>query len=237
MSMLLMAQDEDGSCLSDDEVRDQLLTLFMAGHETTSNALTWAWYVISQNPTAEQKMHAELDTVLAGRLPTLADLHQLPYTEMVLKEAMRLYPPVWTLNLREATEDTTIGEYAVPKGSMVFIAPYVMHRQERYWENPTAFIPERFAPENEAEIPRYIYMPFGAGARVCIGNSFAMMEAHLILATIAQQYKLSLDPAQEIALLPQVTMSPKHGMRMKIEKRTPLSVYQFEEPAQIGEFA
>ncbi|MEM7535192.1 MAG: cytochrome P450 [Chloroflexota bacterium] len=219
MSMLLMSTDEDGNTMNDVELRDQLLTLFLAGHETTSNALVWTWYALSQNPDVEQKLHDELDRVLAGRLPTLADLPNLPYAEMVLKESMRLYPPVWTINFREPTEDTTVGGYAVPKGTQMFISPYMMHRLERYWEDPLAFRPERFLPEKEAEMPKYLYMPFGAGARICIGNSFAMMEAHLILATIAQQYKLTLDPEQRIGQLPRITMSPTYGMKMMLEKR------------------
>jgi cytochrome P450 len=157
---------------------------------------------------------------LDGRPPTLADLPNLPYTLLVIKEAMRLYPPAWVLNGRQAIEDTTIGGYAVPRGSVVFIAPYVIHRRPQFFPNPEQFNPERFAPEREKELPRYAYLPFGAGPRICIGNSFAMMEAHLIVATIAQRYRLRLAAGQTITLNPQITLSNKGGMHMQIEKRT-----------------
>ncbi|MEM7133117.1 MAG: cytochrome P450 [Chloroflexota bacterium] len=221
LSMLLMAEYDDNSMMDDDEIRDQLVTLFSAGHETTSNALTWTWYLLSQNPEVEAKMHHEIDTVLEGRLPTLADLPQLSYTEMVLKESMRVYPPVWTINARQASEDTAVGEYLLPKGAQVMISPFVMHRLRDYFPEPERFDPERFRPENEEKLPKYAYMPFGGGPRVCIGNTFAMMEAHLILATMAQRFRFELDPDQEIELNTQITMSSTHGMRMKVFERTP----------------
>ncbi len=219
LSMLLLSQFEDGQQMDDRQVRDEAVTLFAAGHETTSNALTWTWYLLAQHPDVEAKLHAELGDVLAGRPPAVDDLSQLPYTEMVLKESMRLRPPAWILNGRVAIEDVTIGGYTIPAGSMVFISPFVMHRLTQYFPNPERFEPERFTPEKEKEIPRYAYMPFGGGPRVCIGNAFAMMEAQLILATIAQRFRLTLVADQEIELSPQITLSPKNGLRMALQAR------------------
>ncbi len=224
LSMLLLAQDDEGQKMADNQVRDELVTLFTAGHETTSNALSWTWYLLSQHPDVEAKLHQEVDTVLNGRLPTLQDLPDLPYTEMVLKESMRLYPPAWILSGRSALEDTAVNDYLIPKDKLIFISPYVVHRRPDYFPEPERFDPERFTPENEKKLPRYGYIPFGAGPRVCIGNSFAMMEARLILATIAQQFHLELDPDQEIELNPQITLSPKHGLKMRVIKRDKPSV-------------
>lgn len=222
LSMVMLARDDAGTFLTDSEVREQATTLFVAGHETTSNALTWTWHLLSQYPQIKTKLHAELDRVLGGRLPTISDLRNLPYTEKVIKESMRLYPPAWILNGRQALEDTTIGDYHIPKEATIFISPYVLHRLPQHFAQPDLFDPERFAPENEKLIPRYAYMPFGAGPRICIGNSFAMMEARLILATIAQRYDLELAPDQQVALNPQVTMSPKYGLRMRVTERKPV---------------
>ena len=219
LSMLLLARYDDGRFMSDRQARDELVTLFVAGHETTSNALTWSWYLLAQHPQVEAQLHAELDAVLGGRAPTLADLPDLPFTLQIIKETLRLYPPAWVLNTRVAAEDTAVGEYAVPRGRQIFIAPYVMHRLSRYWDNPTRFDPQRFAPEREKEIARYVYLPFGAGPRVCIGNAFALMEAHLIVATIAQRWRFELPPTQTIELQPQITLSNKTGMQMRLMPR------------------
>lgn len=219
LSMLLLAAYEDGSRMSDQQVRDELVTLFAAGHETTSNALTWTWYLLSQHPDVEARLHAELDTVLAGREPSLDDLPDLPYTLQLIKESMRLYPPAWVLNSRVATEETQVGPYVIPQGDRLFISPYVMHRLSRYWDNPEQFDPSRFAPEREKDLPRYVYMPFGGGPRVCIGSSFALMEAHLIVAAVAQRFRFELMPKQRIELNPQVTLSNKTGMRMRVVER------------------
>jgi cytochrome P450 len=214
LSMLLMAQDEDdGSGMSDEQVRDEVMTIFLAGHETTATALTWVWYLLSQHPEAEKRLHDELDRVLGGRAPGLADLPQLKYAEMIVKETMRLYPPAWNFG-RQSVEDIEIGGYTIRKGSTVFISPYVMHHHHQYFENPEVFDPERFSPENEARITKFSYIPFGAGPRVCIGNSFAMMEAQLILATIAQRQRLSLLSGQDVALEALVTLRPRHGIHM-----------------------
>jgi cytochrome P450 len=225
LSMLLMAQDEDtGGQMTDQQVRDEAITLFIAGHETTSNAMSWAWYLLSQHPEVEAKLHAELDTALNGRTPTLHDLAALPYNEMVIKEALRLYPPAWILNGREPIDgDVEIGGYTITKGSYAFLSPYVMHRDPRYFDQPEAFMPERWANGFEKQIPRYAYFPFGGGPRVCIGNSFAMMEARLILATIAQRYRPTMPPGTVVEPNPLVTLQPRGGVPMTLEARNPVA--------------
>lgn len=221
LAMLLHAQDEDdGQGMSDQQVRDEAITLFSAGHETTSNALTWTWYLLAQHPTIEQTLHEELARELGGRLPTLADLENLPYTEMVIKEAMRLYPPAWILMSRTPLEPLTLGSYTILPGEWIFIAPYVVHRDPRFFPNPDRFDPERFTPEQEATRPRFAYFPFGGGPRVCIGNSFAMMEARLILATIAQRFTLALEPGQTVVPEPEITLRPRHGLRVRLTARS-----------------
>lgn len=219
LSMLMLAEDEHGRRLNDTEVRDESINLFVAGHETTSNALTWTWYLLSQHPAVAAKLHAELDTVLQGRTPTLRDLGALPYTQQVIKEAMRLYPPAWTLNSRQANADVVIDGYTIAKGARLFISPYVMHHLPQYFADPDAFRPERFTPEFEESLPRYAYMPFGGGPRVCIGNAFAMMEAQLVLAAVAQRYALQLAPDAKVETRPMITLTPKYGMRMQVSER------------------
>lgn len=219
LSMLLLAQDEeDGTGMTDAQVRDEVMTLFLAGHETTATSLTWTLYLLSQHPTVEARLHEELERVLQGQPPTLDALPQLRYTDMVIKESMRLYPPAWLFG-RQALEDVEIGGYRIPRDGDVFISPYVMHHHPRYFSDPEHFDPERFSPENESAIPKYAYFPFGGGSRVCIGNSFAMMEARLVLATIAQRYCLSLISGQQIAIEPLITIRPKYGMRMQLHLR------------------
>jgi cytochrome P450 len=220
LSLLLDARDEDGQGMTDQQVRDEAVTIMLAGHETTANALNWTWVLLAQNPDVEAKLHAELDTVLGGRTPTLADLKQLPYTDMVIKEAMRLYPPAYGFS-RIAVEPTTIGDYDVPKGTILNLYTYGTHRDPKLWDEPEAFRPERFSPEAEKLIPRYAYLPFGGGPRVCIGNSFAMMEARLLLATLAQHYRLRLAPGQVVPTDPLITLRPKGGLHMRLEKRQP----------------
>lgn len=225
LSMLLLAQDEQtGGGMSDQQVRDEAVTLFAAGHETTSNALTWTWYLLSQHPTVEAKLHEELDRVLAGRTPTLADLKHLPYVEMVIKEAMRLYPPAWILNGRTPAEPTSVDGYPIQPGSFIWISPYVMHHLPQYFPQPKQFQPERWTADFEKALPRYAYLPFGGGPRVCIGNSFALMEARLIVATIAQRYRFSLAREQRIGLNPLITLSPKYGMQMQAQRRQAAAV-------------
>jgi cytochrome P450 len=222
--MLLLAQDEDGTGgFSDRELRDEMMTLFLAGHETTSLALSWTWYLLSQNPAVEAKLHAELDRVLGGRVPALADLHNLPYTDQVIKESMRLYPPVY-LVARTSAVDMRVGDYTVPARSSVLISPYITHRDPRWWPDPETFRPERFEPGWEESLPKYAYFPFGGGPRVCIGNSFAQMEARLLLATLAGRYTLRLSPGQRVEPEPLVTLRVRDGLRMQITPRQPVKV-------------
>jgi cytochrome P450 len=194
------------------------VTMFFAGYETTSLALTWTWYLLSQHPAAEAKLHAEVDAVIAGRTPRHEDLAALPYTRMVIEEAMRLYPPGHTI-VREALADDEVSGHRVRKGGRVVIAPWLIHRHRRLWERPQNFEPERFSPERSAGRPRFAYIPFGAGPRICIGAAFAMAEAMLILATLAQRYRLRLKPGFAVEPQALVTLRPRHGMRMILERR------------------
>jgi cytochrome P450 len=218
--MLLLAEDDDGKRMTDQQARDEVVTLFLAGHETTANTLNWTFMLLAQNPDVEATLHAELNTVLGGRAPTLADLAYLPYTEMVIKESMRLYPPAWIVG-RQAIEDTEIAGYTVQKGAQVNLVFYLAHHDPRWWPQPERFMPERFSAENEANINRRAYTPFGGGPRVCIGNSFAMMEARLLLATVAQRYSLALAPGQRVEMNPMITLNPKGGLPMTVRVRQP----------------
>jgi cytochrome P450 len=219
LKRLIEARDEEtGGGMTAEEVRDQVVTIFFAGHETTSLALTWTWYLLSQCPAAEAKLHGELDAVLAGRTPRHEDLAALPYTRMVIEEAMRLYPPAHTL-VREALADDEVAGHPVRKGSMAVIVPWVIHRHRRLWERPQHFEPERFSPERSAGRPRFAYIPFGAGPRVCIGAAFAMAEAMLILATLGQCCRLRLAPGQIVEPRALLTLRPRHGMKMIVEAR------------------
>jgi cytochrome P450 len=222
LSVLLAATDEDsGSRMSDRQLHEEMMTLFLAGHETTAMALTWTWYLLSQHPEVEEKLVGEVSRVLRGRAPAVADLAQLPYTEMVVRESMRLYPPAAGF-AREPIEDVRIGGYDVPRGSLVTVNTYALHRDPRFFDDPERFDPERFAAGWEERIPRYAFLPFGGGPRVCIGNGFAMMETRLILAAVAQRCHLSLEPGQEITPVQLVTVRPKHGIRMRLRRRVAL---------------
>jgi cytochrome P450 len=223
LSMLLLAQDDEGKHMTDKQARDEVVTLFLAGHETTANTMNWTWYLLAQYPEVEAKLHEELDRVLGGRLPTFEDLEHLKYTEMVIKESMRILPPVWVFS-RVAIEDVEIGGYHIEKGSVVAPFTYALHHDPRWWENPETFDPERFSPENEHKINRRAYLPFASGPRVCIGNGFAMMEARLILATIASRYRLSLAPGQQVEIMPRLTLNPKDGLPMTVTEREPVKV-------------
>ncbi len=217
LSMLLASRDDqaegDRLKLSADELRDQVLTLFLAGYETVANALAWTWLLLGQNPQPERCMHEELDAVLAGRLPTLEDLPRLEYTSMVLAESMRLYPPAWAMG-REALEDVGIGPYRLRKGTMVFFSQYIVQRDPRWFPHPERFWPERFTTEAKTARPKFAYFPFGGGGRQCIGESFALMEATLALATIAKRWRLALVPGQTIEPQPKITLRPKDGIRV-----------------------
>ena len=221
LSMLLLAQDEEdnGGGMSDRQVRDEAMTLFLAGHETTANALTWTWYLVSQHPEVEEKLHAEIDAVLADRLPTADDVAQLRYTRMVLSEAIRLYPPAWAMG-RRVLGDYEVPPYRIPANSLIFLSPYVMHHDPRYFPNPDAFDPQRWTAEAQVERPKFSYFPFGGGPRQCIGEGFAWMEGVLLIATFAQRWRLRLVPGHPVALQPLVTLRPKYGMRMVAERRS-----------------
>jgi cytochrome P450 len=216
LSMLLMAVDEegDGGSMSDQQLRDEAMTLFLAGHETTANALAWTWYLLSLNPDAANAMHRELDAILDERLPTPADYARLPYTEMVVAESMRMFPPAWAVS-RLAIEDAMIGQWLVPRGAVVVAAQAVTHRDPRWFPDPDTFDPLRFTPEAKASRPKLSYFPFGAGPRICIGEGFAWMEAVLIVATIAQRWKLEL-LSRDVTPQASITLRPKGGIRMRV---------------------
>lgn len=220
LSILMTATDADtGEIMTDEQLRDEVLITFFAGHETTAQTLTWAWYLLSHYPEIEQKLHAELDEVLGDRPPTLDDISRLPYTRMIIDETLRLYPPV-ALTARDVVEDDEIEGYAIPAGSMVIITPYITHRHPHYWQTPHAFNPDHFTPEQTAERPRYAYYPFGAGARICIGNHFALMEAVLTIAEIARQHTLRLSP-RDRQVEPEFmgTLTPGREVLMMLQKR------------------
>ncbi len=220
LSMLLASRDEerDQSTLTDEQVRDEVTTIFLAGYETVANALAWTWLLLAQNPEAEAKLHAELDSVLGGRLPTLEDLPQLRYTEMVLSESMRLYPPAWAMG-RQSIAPVELGPYRLPTGTYFFFSQYIMQRTPEHFPDPLRFDPERFTPEAKAARPKFAYFPFGGGSRQCIGESFAWMEAILLTATIAQRWRLRLVPGQRIEVQPKITLRPKFPIRMVPELR------------------
>jgi cytochrome P450 len=219
LSMLLAAQDEDGSRMTDQQLRDEAITLFLAGHETTANTLSWTWWLLAQNPAVEAKLHAELRTVLAGRAPSLDDLPKLVYTNHVITESMRLYPPAWG-TARTAIEDHEIAGYAVPKGSGVSFAQWTVHRDARWYDAPGEFRPERWEGDLLKRIPRFAYFPFGGGPRQCIGNAFALMETALTLATIAQQYRFRLVAGHPVVPLASITLRPRYGIRVVMESRS-----------------
>jgi cytochrome P450 len=220
LSMLLLSHDieGDGGRMSDQQVRDEAITIFLAGHETTANALTWTWYLLSQNPAVEEKLHRELDEVLESRIPTFDDVPNLRYTEMVLTEAMRLYPPAWALG-RYAVQDTEIGGYRVSKKSLVLMSQYVTHHDSRYFPDPLRFDPSRWTAEMRESRPQFSYFPFGGGPRRCIGEGFAWLEGVLLVATIAQKWRMRLAPGFRVALKPLITLRPKYGMKMVLERR------------------
>ncbi|MDT5061312.1 MAG: hypothetical protein QOH63_1771 [Acidobacteriota bacterium] len=220
LSMLLSARDEegDGGGMSDLQVRDEVMTLFLAGHETTSNALTWTWYLLSEHTEVEAKLHAELDAVLEGRSPTFEDVARLRYTEMVLAESMRLYPPAWAIG-RLALKDYEVGGYTIPAKSLVLLSQYVTQRDERFFPEPARFDPERWTPEAKESRPQFSYFPFGGGPRRCIGEGFAWMEGILLIAALAQHWRMRLVPNHRVETNAVITLRPKYGMRMTVEKK------------------
>ena len=219
LARLIAARDnETGGGMTPQEVRDQVVTIFMAGHETTSQALSWTWYLLSQHPAVEAKLNDELGTVLGGRTPRHEDIADLHYTRMVIEESMRLYPPAHTFGRQPIAADEILG-HRIPAGAEVLIMPWLIHRKPSLWENPDRFDPERFVPERSASRHRFAYIPFGAGPRICIGAGFAMTEAVLILATIAQRYRLRLRPGHPVEPQGLITLRPRYGLRMTLEAR------------------
>ena len=220
ISQLLNARDvETGEPLDPEALRNEIAVLFMAGHETTANSLTWVWYLLSQAPAVEAKLHAELDSVLGGRPPTLADVPKLVYARAIFDEALRLYPPVPILP-REAVREEYFRNVRIPKGSLIFVVPWLLHRHKKLWDKPDHFIPERFLPENSGSISKFAYIPFSIGPRICAGMSFGLTEAILCLATLAQKFKLRLQPGYVVNPVCRLTLRPEGGMPMTILART-----------------
>lgn len=215
---MLVAAEEEGQKMSHSQVRAEALTLLLAGHETTAVALTWTWYLLSQNPECEARLHAELDSLLQGKPPTVEDLAKLDYTRRVLDESLRLKPPAYLID-RNPSQDINVHGYCIPKGSYVFVSPYATQRNPEFFPDPLKFDPDRWLPERIKERPLYSYFPFGVGPRACIGQSFALMEAMLVIATVASRWRFVLDPTQKIDTDPKITLRPRYGMRMTIHQR------------------
>lgn len=218
LSMLLAATDGegDGTGMTDEQLRDEVMTLFLAGHETTANALTWTWYLLCRHPKVEELLHAEVDAL--GHPPTIDDLPRLEYTRRIVMESMRLYPPAYAVG-RRALEDYVIGEHLVPKGTVVLLSQFLVHRDPRWYPKPEQFDPDRWLPDVIATRPKLSYFPFGAGTRICVGEQFAWTEAILVLATLAQRWRLWLAPKQRIAVDPRITLRPRYGVRMVVRAR------------------
>jgi cytochrome P450 len=224
LSRLIQVQDEDGSIMSDKQLRDEIITILIAGHETTSNALTWTYYLLSQNPQAERKVFEEIDSVFIGNgqkqhlKPSVADLPKLKYVEKVFREAMRIYPPVWSMG-RFVEEDYSLGIYTIPKGSSLLFSQYVMHHNSKYYNNPESFHPDRCTEEFTMHLPRFSYFPFGGGIRGCIGEPFAWQEGILLIATISSYWSTRLAPNERVKLEPGITLNPKKGIKMRLRAR------------------
>lgn len=221
LSMLLAARDAegDGTGMNDAQLRDEIITLLMAGHETTANWLTWTWYVLATHPQVESRLHAELDAALGGRPPSVDDIARLPFTRSVLAESLRLYPPAWALE-RRALADFEAGGYRIRKGAIVVMSQYLVHRDPRLWPDPLRVDPGRWTPEQEAARPKFAYFPFGAGTRICIGEHFAWTEAMLVLATLAQRWRVRYASVGAPVPEPLVTLRPRGGLWVRLERRT-----------------
>jgi cytochrome P450 len=218
LGMLLNACDDRGQPLTDQQIRDEVMTVLLAGHESTANAISWMWYLLAQHPTVEARLTEELDRVLEGRAPSISDLKDLNYTSMIVKEALRLYPPAWALP-RETIQDTIIAGYPVKKGSLLFGIPFLIQRDARYFDAPEQFHPERFKDNFEKQLPRHVYIPFGGGPRFCVGNTFALLAMQFTLATVHQRFRLSLVTDQKIVLDPLLTLRPRYGIHVRVEAR------------------
>ena len=220
LSMLLMAQDEegDGTGMTDEQVRDEAMTIFLAGHETTANALSWTWYLLGGAPEVEAEVHEEVDRVLGDRLPTLADLPNLPVVERVITESMRLYPPAWIMG-RRVIDDYPVADYVIPARSIVIVSPYLLQRDARFFPEPERFMPSRWTPEFKARLPPFAYFPFGGGARRCIGESFAWMELILVASALARNWQFRTVPGHPVVPQPVVTLRIKHGLQMVATRR------------------
>ena len=230
LSMLMSARDDDGAAMSDEQLRDELVTLFLAGHETTAIVLSWTWHLLAQHPLVRDRLVAELFGELDRRPATVADLPRLPYADAVLKEAIRLYPPAYVLG-REAVADCEIGGWQIPAGATIYMSPWVLHRDPRWFTSPETFLPERWLDGLAARLPRFVYFPFGGGPRVCIGDRFATMEAALILATLARRFRLERTSDAEIVPFPSITLRPEGGVPLKLVRRQPQSPPPAQDPS------
>ncbi|HKV28496.1 MAG TPA: cytochrome P450 [Candidatus Acidoferrales bacterium] len=218
LSMLLSARDDTGAGMDGKQLRDEVMTLLLAGHETTATTLAWTFYLLAQNPHAEAQLLAELQAAIPGRVPACEDLPKLRFAEAIIRESLRLYPPAWAMG-RQAVEDCAIGGYYVPRKTTIYMSQWVVHRDARYFDEPDEFLPERWMDSLQKTLPRFAYFPFGGGPRVCIGASFAMMEATLLLATIASRFRMTIVPGQTIKLWPSITLRPRNGIQMALSKR------------------
>ncbi len=219
LSMMLLAEYEDGTHMDREQLKNELITMFAAGHETSSNAMTWALHLIALNPEVQERLYEEATSVFGGRSPMLEDLDKMPYNEMVMKEVLRMYPPAWGINLREAKEQIEIGEYILPAKRPLAISPYLFHYSPHYFPDPEKFDPERFSPEREKQIHKHAYIPFGGGPRVCIGQSFAMIETRLILAIATSRFQFFRVEGHEPQPKALVTLSSANGMKLKLKSR------------------
>jgi cytochrome P450 len=216
LGMLLKARDpETGSAMTPEQVRDEVITILIAGHETVASALTWSWYLLAKHPAQWEQMHAEGKRVLGDEPPTTGDLADIPYTGQVFSEALRLYPPAWLIT-RKSIEADRIDNIDIQPGALIILSPYTIHRHPEFWQNPEEFNPERFSQGQEKSRPRFAYIPFGGGPRLCIGDQFAMIEAQLIMAMVTQRFRLELLPHRPVEADPLVTIRPKHGLPMKV---------------------
>jgi cytochrome P450 len=231
LSMLLAARDDDGSRMSDRQLRDEVITLFLAGHETTANALAWTWLLLAQNPSVEARLHSELESVLCGRTASADDLASLPYLHNVLSESLRLYPPAWGM-ARLAVKEVRLGGYRVKKGTGISFSQWVVQRDPRWFDAPLEFRPERWEDGLARRLPRFAYFPFGGGPRQCIGNAFALMEAALILSTVAQRFRFELEPSHKVEPLASITLRPRNGIRAILHERCAKSAQQVSAPPE-----